>query len=127
MNQLKEPLTDEEAKYLCDLKAQIVNGNDKRIRLLRRQIRNKIFRIRRNEKGHDVALKKVLEAQFQPDMKWKTFTHNWDVAPYDPLEVVSPYEWSEKGGKFDQVMVQGKDGILRPQKICEPTAFTKQE
>lgn len=68
-----------------------------------------------------------MEAQFTPDMNWDTFTFNWDVAPNDPMRVVTMFEWADLGGKFETQMVLCDDGIARPQKVCYPSAFTKQE
>ena len=126
--ELKEPLTDDEAQHLCDLKAALLSCTEKQLALHRRRIRNRIFRIRRGDMSHDNGLVKLLESQFSPDMSLDTFTFNWDVAPDDPLKVITVFEWKEHGGDFETMMVQDpKDGLVKPQKMCRPTGFTQQE
>lgn len=120
-------MSDEEAQHILDLKNQINNGGEKTRRLLRRRIRYRLFRVREGKAEHDKGLRKVIEAQFTPDMSFEKFTFNWDVSPRDPLKVVTVFEWKEEGGSFETVNVLCEDGIVRPQKICQPTAFTKQE
>jgi len=120
-------LTDDEASHLLDLKQEAMNLKGLKLHKFRRRIRNRLFRIRQGRKEFDNGLKKMIESQFEPDMNWKTYTFNWDVAPIDPLKIISPFEWESNGGTFEDVMVQGDDGVIRKQRICSPTAFTHQE
>lgn len=124
--ELKESLTDEESNHIIDLQSELGTASKKQLRHLRRRIRYRLFRIREGRYEFDKGLKKYIEQQFSPDMNWDTFTFNWDVAPYSPLEVITPWEWGSRGGKFDNVNVMCDDGIVRPEKICDPSAFTKQ-
>jgi len=120
-------LTDDEAQHIIELKEQAARASGRQLRHLRRVIRNRIFRIRQGRDGFDNGLKKFIEAQLSPDQSLDTFTFNWDIAPNDPMKVVSPYEWTDCGGTFETVMVLCQDGITRPERQCDPTAFTKQE
>lgn len=125
----KNSLTDEEVQHILDLRMQLGTASKKSLRHLRRRIRYRLFRIREGTRAEefDLGLKKTIEMQFSPDMSWKTFTFNWDVAPFDPLVVITPFEWESRGGKFEMQMVMCKDGVVRPEKVCDPSAFTKQE
>ena len=127
MPELKEPLTEDEAAHLLQLKASFMQMSAKYQRAFRRKIRYRLFRIREGKEEFDQGLKKLIESQFEPSMRWETFTFDWDVQANDPLKVVSIYEWAETGGKFEVIQVVCDDGVTRPQRICEPTAFTKQE
>jgi len=124
--ELKEPLTDEESLHVVGLKNQIVTASDKTLRLMRRRIRYRLFRVREGKAEHDNGLRKIIEAQFTPDMTFDKFTFNWDVSPRDPLKVVTVFEWVEEGGTFESQNVMCEDGVVRPQKVCFPAAFTKQ-
>jgi len=124
---MSDPLTEDEANELMRLKMDIVHGTEKAVKQIRRKLRNRIFRINQGRDGFDNGLSKVLKAQFHPDMNMNNFTFNWDLSPKDPLKVVTVFEWKEEGGTFETMNVQCDDGIIRPEKICSPTAFTKQE
>jgi hypothetical protein len=118
---------DEDGQAMIELIQQVRKARGKRLRHIRRVIRNRIFRIRAGNDEYDKGLKSFLQKQLTPDMSFDTFTFTWDVSPREPLKVISPYEWISEGGTFEIVNVQGDDGIIRQQKICDPTAFTKQE
>jgi len=81
----------------------------------RRQLRYRLFRIRDGSEEHDQGLKAWFELQFKPGMTWKRFTFEWDVAPKEPLKLITKWEWTKYGGRFDEV---GR---------CAPPAFTEQE
>ena len=118
--------TDEDTAML-ELIQQVATARGKRLRHVRRNIRNRIFRVRAGNVEYDNGLRAYLEAQFTPDMTFDKFTFNWDVSPRNPLKVISPFEWVDEGGTFETINVLCDDGIARPQKLCDPTAFTKQE
>jgi len=124
-----EPLTEDEALHCIELKhaAMQAQGSKTKMRHVRRTIRNRLHRIRQGRLEYDLGLKKLIEAQFHPNMSWENFTFEWDVSPKDPLEVITSYQWADHGGKFETHRVQCDDGIIRDQMICDPTAFTKQE
>lgn len=87
------------------------------VRHIRRNIRYRLFRIRKNSQEHDKGLKKWMELQFREGMTWATFTFNWDVSANDPLKLIEQLEW---------------DGELlfdpnTKKKTCDPAAFTHQE
>lgn len=89
------------------------------LRLLRRKIRYRLFRLREGQLGEfDQGLKKWIELQLKPmgDMSWHEFTFGWDVAAQDPLKVITPFEW-------DGSMLRDADGQPR----CDPPAFTRQK
>lgn len=119
-------LTDEEAEHLLDLKQAAMTLKGAEFRKFRRDIRYRLFRIREGRLEYDNGLKKLIEQQFEPDMKWDNFTFRWDVSPKDPLKVIMEAEWVSEGGAFEQVMVQGEDGVVRPQRVYTPPAFTRQ-
>jgi len=127
MTELKEKLTDEEADHLIDLKMQAQTANPRMRRHMRRQIRYRIFRIREGRNEFDKGLKKLIESQLEGRDTLEQFTFSWDIAPNDPLKVVSMFEWEAKGGKFDMISELCDDGITRQKRICSPTAFTQQE
>lgn len=85
----------------------------------RKHVRYRLFRIREGKEQYDNGLKDFIEKQFKPGMKWSDFTFDWDVAPKEPLKVISPFEWNEAGGRM--IVLDGKT------RICEPSAFTKQD
>ena len=60
-------------------------------------------------------------------MNWANFTFEWDVGAEDPLTVIDVFGWEGSGGKFEDMSVMCDDGIVRRQRMCNPTAFTKQE
>jgi len=128
---LKEPLTEDEGAHLVQLKSQYMTLTlgDKRLRHFRRGIRNRLFKIRKGDYANvdNSALKKFMEAQFAPEMKWETFTFNWDVAPDDPMKVITMFEWIDHGGTFDTINVLDDYGNTRQQKLCDPPGFTQQE
>lgn len=124
MSEQNSPSDDD--KEMLALIQQVRMARGKQLRHLRRTIRNRIFRIRSGKDEFDRGLKSFLVKQLTPDMSFDKFTFTWDVSPREPLKVISPYEWMSEGGTFEMVNVQGDDGIVRQQKICDPTAFTKQ-
>jgi hypothetical protein len=126
MAELEQHLTEEEAMQLIELKNQVLSGNKNAIRQLRRRVRNNIFRIVQGTEQHP-AIEKVMLGQLQGNMKLNRFTFDWDVAPLDPLKVVLIHDWAAEGGKYENIMEPGSDGIPRSKRICFPTAFTNQE
>jgi hypothetical protein len=99
-------------------------------KILRRKIRNLIFRLRSNrvfdkyEKDRAPGIKMIFEPQFREvnfgngnneKMSWENFTFLWDVDPKFPLKLVTSSEWIHAGGKYT------KEGF------CNPTAFTHQK
>lgn len=91
-------------------------------RLLRRQLRYKIFRLREGKWQNDAelaAMKQWYELQFQGGWHWRDFTFKWDISAIDPLRVVTPIEW-------DGDVVAEKTGSSVG-KFCDPAAFTNQE
>lgn len=122
-----QKLTDTEADHLLDLKQQVMGGNKRNIRLLRRQLRYRIFRIRDGRDEFDHGLRKMLLGQLEGRTTFDEFTFTWDLAPDDPLKVVTPFEWESNGGQFTEVMELCDDGIARPKRLCKPTAFTHQD
>ena len=83
--------------------------------LHRKNVRYRLFRIRDDNDVNNDDLKEHIENQFQFGMTWKTFTFTWDVAPRDPLTVITEDMWDETGGGYDL-----SSGALYP------TAFTRQ-
>jgi hypothetical protein len=88
---------------------------------IRRHIRYRLFRIREGGRiceAYDKGLKAYIERQFTQGITWKTFTFEWDVAPNNPLRIITKdilnTEWRDLGGGFD-----GADRMV-------PPAFTKQ-
>lgn len=88
----------------------------------RRQLRYRLFRIREGKEEFDNGLKSFIEKQFRPGMSWKNFTFEWDIAPKEPMKVISPFEWQQHGGHV-RAALDPTTG--RP--ICDPSAFTHQE
>lgn len=92
-------------------------------RAYRRKLRYKIFRLREGKWQTDkelAALKAWYELQFQEDgdgIRWTfaDFTFKWDISAVDPLKVITPFEW-------DGTVLGGVGG-----KMCDPSAFTKQD
>lgn len=123
---MQPQLTDAEADHLLDLKQQVMSGNPRNIRLLRRQLRYRIFRIRDGRNEFDNGLRRMLEAQLEGRTTFDDFTFGWDLAPNDPLKVVTPFEWESNGGTFTTVQELCDDGITRAKRLCNPTAFTHQ-
>jgi hypothetical protein len=123
----REALTNEEADHLLDLKQQFMNSNPRMRALMRRQIRYRLFRIRDGRNEFDNGLRKMIEAQLEGRTTFDQFTFSWDVAPDDPLKVVTPFEWESHGGAFEQITELCDDGVPRPKRVCSPTAFTHQE
>lgn len=64
----------------------------------RRTIRYRLFRIREGFLEDDPKLKDLIEKQFSPGMTWKNFTLDWDVHPFNALQVINEDEW--KAHKF---------------------------
>lgn len=126
MGELREPLTDEEADHLIELKAQAIHPSARNRRLMRRQIRYRLFRIREGRMDFDKGLKKLIESQLEGRDTMKDFTFTWDVSPKDPLKVINMFEWESEGGTFDTVMELCQDGIPRQKRLCRPPAFTQQ-
>jgi len=124
-----EPLTEDEANHCIMLKQEVMQATGSKAKLLavRRKLRNRLHRIRQGRTEFDLGLKKLIEAQFAPNMSWATFTFSWDISPKDPLEVVNTFQWEAHGGKYENRQVMCDDGIVRSQMFCEPTAFTQQE
>lgn len=87
----------------------------------RRQVRYRLFRIREDKDIYDNGLRSFIEKQFKPGMSWKNFTYEWDVAPNEPLKVVSPFEWQSCGGRVRSAL---DPTTGRP--VCDPSAFTHQ-
>ena len=116
-----------EDKEMLELIQQVQTSEGKRLRHLRRKIRNRLFRIRQGNEDFDRGLRAFMEEQMTPDMSFEKFTFSWDVSPSNPLKVISVFEWVDEGGTFETLNVLCDDGIMRPQKMCDPTAFTKQE
>lgn len=85
-------------------------------RIIRKQIRYRIFRIREGKSEYDLGLKKWIELQFTTGMNWDNFTFMWDVSANDPLKVVEQLEWD---GQIVFDKAAGK-------KFCDPPAFTHQ-
>lgn len=88
----------------------------KHTRIIRKQIRYRMFRIRENKSEYDLGLKKWMELQFTSGMNWENFTFTWDVSANDPLKVVEQLEWD---GQIVFDKMAGK-------KFCDPPAFTHQ-
>lgn len=97
-------------------------------KILRRKIRNIIFRLRvkpnrlfnQFEKDRAPGVRMIFEPQFRksPDgilMTWENFTYVWDLNPITPLKTVFTSEWAHAGGEYT------KEGF------CKPTAFTHQK
>lgn len=130
---LEEPLTEQEADHLLQLKHEVMNASNLGKSALRRKLRYRLFRIREYENDpdrraeFDKGLKKFIEAQFSPPMKWENFTFEWDIGVEDPLTIVTPFNWIDAGGQFEEMNVMCDDGVVRRQRICQPTAFTQQE
>jgi len=120
-------LTDEEALHIAQLHQQLEGASKKQVRHMRRVIRNRIFRIRQGREEFDQGLRKFIEQQLSPDQRLDTFTFNWDIAPNEPLRVISPYDWTAAGGLFEEISVLCDDGIMRKERLCDPAAFTKQK
>lgn len=128
MKKLENPLTQDEAEHCIELKSTSMNLEGKRLRKFRRDIRYRLFRLREGKSGQfDQGLRKLIEAQFDGSMTWQSFTFNWDVAADDPLKVITPFEWLDHGGTFDDIPVIDEKGISKMTKFCDPPAFTKQE
>jgi hypothetical protein len=126
MKKLDEPLTDDEASHLLELKTQMMGGQPRVIRLMRRNIRYRLFRIRDGRTEFDNGLRKLVESQLEGRDSIKDFTFTWDVSPSDPLKVINMFEWESEGGKFDRIMELCDDGISREKRVCRPPAFTRQ-
>ena len=110
----------------------------KELRSMRRKIRYRLFRIRdavaQNRDPspeYDQGLKAWIELQFQPGMAWIKraqnspdaiggFTFEWDVAAYEPLRVIKPFQWDGD--------IERGPGPQVGQTIdrCDPAAFTQQ-
>lgn len=91
-------------------------------RLLRRQLRYKLFRLREGKWQNDAelaAIKEWYELQFHGGWHWRDFTFKWDLSAADPLRIVTPIEW-------DGDVVAEKTGSSVG-KFCDPSAFTNQE
>ena len=123
---LENPLTQDEAEHCIELKAHSMNLKGKRLRKFRRDIRYRLFRIREGKDEFDNGLKKLIEAQFEGGMQWPTFTFTWDVAPDDPLKVITPFEWLDHGGTFEEIFIIDEDGHPKRKRICDPPGFTEQ-
>lgn len=123
---MQPQLTDDEANHLLDLKQQVMNSNPRQLRLLRRQLRYRIFRIRDGRSEFDSGLRRMLEGQLEGRTTFDDFTFAWDLAPNDPLKVVTPFEWESNGGTFTTVQELCDDGLTRGKRLCNPTAFTHQ-
>jgi len=94
----------------------------KATRHFRRQIRNRIFRLRNGAWETDKelkALKSWFELQFRPQWTWKKFTFDWDISAVEPLKAISPLEWD------GDVLKESLHGNIYD--LCDPTAFTRQE
>lgn len=123
-----EPLTPEEAEHLLDLKQEWLSASPRQKRHFRRQIRHRLFRIRDGRMEFDKGLRKLFEAQFEPQHTWEKFTFDWDVGVEDPLVLVTPIDWVSSGGKMELLTVPDPHtGRPVQQRVCEPTAFTRQE
>lgn len=85
-------------------------------RVVRKQIRYRIFRIRENKTEYDMGLKKWFELQFAVGMTWENFSYTWDVSAKDPLKVIDAIEWD------GQVILDKATG----KRFCDPPAFTNQ-
>lgn len=84
----------------------------------RQQVRYRLFRIREEKEEFNHGLKEFIENQFKSGMTWSNFTFDWDVAPNNPLKVISPFEWTSLGGKMQII----DDKTM----LCDPTGFTNQ-
>lgn len=84
----------------------------------RKHIRYRLFRIREGKTDYDKGLKTYIENQFRPGMTWENFTFDWDVAPMEPLKVITPFEWQTHGGQMESLDAKTT--------ICRPAAFTRQ-
>jgi len=82
----------------------------------RRNIRNRLFNIRRGTDIVNDDLKEHIEKQFQIGMNWKNFTFLWDISPTDHLKVIREDQWFNENGGYDPIT--GRKS---------PTAFTRQE
>ena len=91
-------------------------------RILRKQIRYRLFRIRdevlkqKSAAEYDCGLRKWMELQFAQGITWENFTFIWDVSAVDPLKIVEAMEW-------DGQVIQDKNTGRR---YCDPPAFTNQ-
>lgn len=123
-----EHVTPEIAQLVAEMGRMMKKNDQRGLIVLRRKIRNRLFRIRdaieqnkNPEKEHDSGLKAWMELQFQPDMTWYKkneqgeiiggFTFDWDVSAKEPLKLIIGFEW---------------DGKVDTDKRCVPPAFTKQ-
>jgi hypothetical protein len=85
-------------------------------RVVRKQIRYRIFRIREGKSEYDLGLKKWFELQFAVGMTWDNFSFTWDVSSKDPLKIIDAIEWD------GQVILDKQTG----KRFCDPPAFTNQ-
>jgi hypothetical protein len=126
------------ANLILEMAKLMQSNNRKGLILMRRKIRNRLFKIRKALlEGQDPlaeddsGLKKWIELQFNDHMKWYKlidkngkkivdggFTFEWDISAQEPLKVVESLEWD---GSFDQVLLE-KCNVRK----CVPPAFTKQ-
>lgn len=128
---MKQLLTEEQGEKLVALQstvqAALAAGNETRVFAVRRNLRNRIFRIRQGLQEDELGLIPVLKRQFDGDMSLETFTFNWDLGPRDPFRVVHTHDWRAAGGDYEEVMVPDpKTGVVKRSRICRPTAFTEQ-
>lgn len=114
------------AKLLMEMGAAIMSKNERKLILMRRKIRYRLFRIRdavkrgqKPKQEYDNGLKKWMELQFHPGMTWDQFTFEWDVSAKEPVKLIIPMEWD---GAYDAELYE-----LCGLKKCLPPAFTKQE
>jgi len=126
MSELREPLTDDEANHLLELKMRAQTPNKRELRLLRRQLRYRIFRIRDGREEFDLGLRKLIESQLEGRDSIADFTFTWDLSPKDPLKVINMFEWESEGGTFEVIMELCEDGVPRQRRLCNPPAFTQQ-
>lgn len=92
-------------------------------RVLRRQLRYKLFRLREGKWQSDpelAALKAWYDSQFQSGWTWRDFTFKWDLSAVEPLKIVTPIEW-------DGDVVAERTGAGSLGKFCDPAAFTHQD
>jgi len=126
------------ASLIMEMANLIKNNNRRGLILMRRKIRNRVFKIRQAliegkapEAEDDSGLKKWIELQFTSHMKWyklsnkdgnKTvdggFTFDWDISAQEPLKIIDALEWD---GAFDTVLLE-KCNVRK----CVPPAFTRQ-
>lgn len=104
------------------------NGKNYSVHPHRRHIRNRLFKIREGNTSpeFDGGLKAWMELQFKPGMNWSNFTFEWDIAPSEPLKVVSILEWVSEGGLLEQYKQRNEHGVDVMNTRCAPNAFTKQ-